>query len=156
MSQDSFAQSRQGLVSTARIAAHPIHPILVPIPIVCFVGALLTDIVYWRTATMMWSDFSAWLISAGVVIGWLAAIFGAIDLFGNRGIRNLSVAWMHAVGNVVVLVLATFNMLVHTHDAWTSVVPWGLTLSVLTVLILLVTGWLGWSMVYRYRVGVSR
>jgi uncharacterized membrane protein len=33
-------------------------------------------------------------------------------------------------------------------------VPTGLILSVLVVLILLVTGWQGWSMVYRYRVGV--
>jgi uncharacterized membrane protein len=54
----------------------------------------------------------------------------------------------------VALVLATLNMLVHTHDAWTSVVPWGLTLSALVVLILLFTGWMGWSMVYRHRVGV--
>ncbi len=52
--------------------------------------------------------------------------------------------------------LAFFNVLVHTRDAWTSVVPWGLTLSVITVLILPVTGWLGWTMVYRYGVGAAR
>ena len=28
--------------TTAQIAGHPIHPMLVPIPIACFVGALLT------------------------------------------------------------------------------------------------------------------
>jgi uncharacterized membrane protein len=39
--------------STARIARHPIHPMLVPIPIACFVGTLLTDITYWQTAEMM-------------------------------------------------------------------------------------------------------
>jgi len=63
-------------------------------------------------------------------------------------------AWPHVIGNAVALVLATLNMLVHTHDAWTSVVPWGLTLSALVVLILLFTSWMGWSMVYRHRVGV--
>jgi uncharacterized membrane protein len=30
--------------STASIFGHPIHPMLVPFPIVCFVGALVTDI----------------------------------------------------------------------------------------------------------------
>ena len=70
-----------------------------------------------------------------------------------RRARNLGAAWSHAIGNLVVLVLATLNMLVHTHDAWTSVVPWGLTLSALTVVLLLFTGWMGWAMVYRYRVG---
>jgi len=49
--------------STARIADHPIHPMLVPIPIACFIGALVTDITYAVTAEMMWSDFSAWLIT---------------------------------------------------------------------------------------------
>ena len=141
--------------STARIAAHPIHPMLVPIPIACFVGTLLTDLVYWRTAEMTWSDFSAWLISVGVVVGWIAAIVGAIDLLGSRGIRRLGAAWAHAIGNLVVLALATLNMFVHTHDAWTSVVPWGLTLSALTVLLLLFTGWMGWALVYRHRVGVA-
>src|SRR4051794_14561653 len=52
--------------STARIAGHPIHPKLVPFPIVCFVGALLTDIAYWRTADIMWANFSAWLLAAGL------------------------------------------------------------------------------------------
>jgi uncharacterized membrane protein len=46
-------------------------------------------------------------------------------------------------------------MFVHTRDAWTSVVPWGLVLSAIVVLILLVTGWLGWAMVYRHHVGVA-
>jgi uncharacterized membrane protein len=52
--------------STARIAMHPIHPMLVPFPIACFVGTLLTDIAYVNTANVMWVDFSDWLVSAGV------------------------------------------------------------------------------------------
>ena len=71
---------QEPLVYTAKIAGHPIHPMLVPIPIACFVGALLTDLAYWRTAEMTWSNFSAWLIAVGVVMGWVAAIAGAIAL----------------------------------------------------------------------------
>ena len=41
--------------STARVALHPIHPMLVPFPIACFVGALVTDLAYWKTAEMMWA-----------------------------------------------------------------------------------------------------
>jgi len=142
--------------STAQIAQHPLHPMLVPVPIVCFIGALLTDIMYCVTAEMMWADFSAWLLVVGVVIGVLAAIAGLIDLLSSRVIRSLTPAWPHALGNVAVLLLAFFNALIHTRDAWTSVVPTGLILSIITVLILPVTGWLGWAMVYRHGVGVVR
>jgi uncharacterized membrane protein len=148
--------ARTNPASTARIAMRPIHPMLVPFPIVCFVGALITDLAYWKTAEMMWADFSAWLLFAGLIMGILAAIAGLVDFFGNRLIRRLAPAWFHMVGNIIVLVLALFNCLVHSRDAWTSVVPTGLILSALTVLVLLFTGWMGWTMVYRYGAGAAK
>lgn len=144
------------LLATATVARHPIHPMLVPVPIACFVGALLTDITYYATAEMMWADFSAWLVTVGFIVGVLAALAGLTDFLSNPLIRAQAPAWPHALGNLLVLVVAFFNVLVHTRDGWTSVVPVGLTLSVITVLILPITGWLGWSMVYRHGVGVVR
>jgi uncharacterized membrane protein len=144
------------LHSTARIARHPIHPMLVPFPIVCFVGVLLSDLTYWRTAEIMWADISAWLVTIGVVMGYFAAIAGLIDFLSNRLIRLHPAAWWHVGGNLVVLVLATLNMLVHSRDAWTSVVPTGLILSAVVVIILLFTGWMGWALVYEHRIGVAR
>lgn len=141
--------------STARLGSHPIHPMLVPFAIAGLVGALVTDIAYWKTANIMWADFSSWLITVAVIFGVLAGIAGLVDFIGDRGIRAQSPAWPHAIGNLIVLALAIVNMLVHTHDGWTSVMPWGLTLSAISVLVLLVTGWLGWSLVYRHRVGIA-
>jgi uncharacterized membrane protein len=143
------------LRSTAQIAGYPIHPMLVPFPIACFLGALITDVAYWRSAQMMWADFSAWLLAIGLVMGGLAAVAGLIDFLGNRLIRTQAPAWPHMLGNIVVLLLALLNSFVHTRDAWTSVVPLGMTLSSITVLIMLATGWLGWAMVYRHGVGAS-
>jgi uncharacterized membrane protein len=141
---------------TAQVAQHPIHPMLVPIPIVCFIGALVTDIAYTLTADIMWADFSAWLLLVGFIFGVLAAIAGLTDFLTNRMIRAQPPAWPHLLGNLTVLVLSFFNILLHTRDAWTSVVPAGLVLSIIVVLILPVTGWLGWAMVYRYGVGVQK
>lgn len=141
--------------STARIASHPIHPMLVPIPIACFIGTLITDFVYWRTADMLWSDISAWLLVVGLIAALFAVIAGLIDFFGDRRIRALRAAWVHGIGNAIVLVLEIINALVHTRDAYTSVVPAGLILSAVSVLILLVTAWNGGKMVYRSGVGVS-
>ena len=140
--------------STAAIAGHPIHAMLVPFPIACFTLTLLTDIAYWRTSYLMWQHFSEWLLLAGLVFGGLAALAGAVDFLSRREVRAQRPAWPHAIGNVVVLILAFINSLVHAGDGWTGVVPWGLILSALTVLLLLVTSWLGGSMVYRHGVGV--
>ena len=83
-----------------------------------------------------------------------AATAGLFDFFGDRRIRALRAAWIHLVGNVTVLVLSIFNALIHTRDAYTSVVPTGLILSAVVVTILLITGWNGWTMVYRHGVGM--
>jgi uncharacterized membrane protein len=146
--------SAQDVRPIVRGNAAPIHPLLVCFPAACFVGALLTDIVYSQTAEMMWSNFSAWLVSAGVILGWLAVIAWLVDLAGNRYVDAPAPAWVYAIGNLIVLVLATVNMFVHTHDAWTSVVPWGLTLSVATVVVLVLTIWIGWVTIYRRDVEV--
>ncbi len=140
--------------STARVGGHPIHPMLVPIPITCFVGTLLTDIAYWRTADIMWGDFSDWLLTVGLIVSILVVIAGLIDFLGDRRIRALPQAWIHGAGNALALALAILNAMVHTRDAYTSVVPTGLILSALVVLILVVTGWNGWDMVYRHGVGL--
>jgi uncharacterized membrane protein len=151
MSQDVLASG-----PVARIAPYPIHPLIAPFAVACFVGALFTDIAYWRTAEMMWADFSAWLVTVGVILAYLAAIAGAIDFFSHRLTRRDVAGWPYIVGNVVLLILATLNAFVHTHDAWTSVVPWGLTLSALIVLVVIVTAWIGWSVISRRDVGVVR
>ena len=140
--------------STASIRSHPLHVMLVPIPIVCFVATFITDLVYWRTAAMLWADMSAWLLTIGLIISVFAVLAGLIDFLGEPRIRRLRAAWIHALGNVAALALSILNALVHTRDAYTSVVPTGLILSSLVVLILLVTGWNGWSLVYRHGVGV--
>ena len=126
-----------------------------PVPIACFIGVLLTDVTYWWSADIMWANFSAWLVTVGVIFGYFAAVFGLIDFLFSRAIRAQKPAWPHAIGNVVLLILAILNMFVHSRDAWTSVVPWGLTLSALVVLILMFTAWTGRAMVYRHRVGVA-
>jgi uncharacterized membrane protein len=140
--------------STVSLRGHPLHVMLVPIPIFCFVATLVTDIVYWRTAAMLWADMSAWLLVVGLVVSLFAATAGLIDFLGDRRIRKLRAAWIHALGNIAALVLSIINAFIHTRDAYTSVVPSGLILSALVVAILLVTGWNGWTMVYRHGVGV--
>ncbi len=141
--------------ATAKVSGHPIHAFFVPFPIVCFTLTLLTDIAFWQSGTVMWQNFSSWLLLTGLVMGGLAALAGAVDLLASRRVRATRAAWPHAIGNVIVLSLALLNSLVHAGDGWTGVVPWGLALSAITVLLMFVTVWLGRSMVYRHAIGVA-
>ena len=138
----------------ARVGHLPLHPIFAPIPLTCFGGALITDVVYSLTADILWADFSDWLITAGLIVSVFVVIAGAVDFLGERRIRALPAAWIHILGNVAALVLAIADEFIHTRDAYTSVVPTGLILTALVVVILLVSTWYGWQMVYRHGVGV--
>jgi uncharacterized membrane protein len=142
--------------STVNLRGRPLHAMLVPVPIVCFVATLVTDIVYWQTAAMLWADISAWLLVIGVIFSLFAAAVGTIDFLGDRRIRELRSAWIHGLGNFAALILSIVNTLIHTRDAYTSVVPSGLILSALVVVILVVTGWNGSTLVYRHGVGVRQ
>jgi uncharacterized membrane protein len=136
------------------VGGQPIHPMLVAFSITCFAGAFITDLVYWRTAAVVWETFSDWLITAGLIMAGFAIIALVIDFVGGKQIRR-ALAWPHTVGYVLAVLLSLINAFVHSRDAYTAVVPTGLMLSALVVIILLFTGWVGWALISRRRVGVS-
>jgi uncharacterized membrane protein len=141
--------------STARIAGHPIHPMLIPFPVAFFVAGLVCDLVYWQTANAMWAVAAMWLIGAGIVMALVAALAGFTDFFGDPRIRALNDAWWHMGGNLVLVVLQLINWYNRYASGESFVLPWGLLLSVVAVLLLLFNGWRGWEMVYRHRVGIA-
>jgi len=141
--------------SVAAINGHPIHPMLVPLPIGALSLALASDIAYLATRDQFWARSSAALLGAGIVPGALAGSMGATDFAGREQIRSKRESWLHAGGNVAALGLSTVNLLGRRRDPAEAVAPTGLVLSVVTASILLVTGWLGGELSYRHRVGVT-
>jgi uncharacterized membrane protein len=143
----------EGVKSTAAIAGHPIHPMLVALPIGFLVGALLSDIAFARNEDEFWALASLWLIRAGFVTGALAAVFGLIDFLTIQRARRLD-GWIHFIGNAIGLLLTLANWLVRQGDPVGGVMPTGLALSVIVVLLLGVTGWFGGELAFRYKIGV--
>lgn len=125
--------------SMTRSGNHPIVRTLAAFPIACFTCALVTDFCYMQTTRMMWADFSDWLLAVGMAGGVIAAIAGLTALLVNRRRDGSRAAWPVVIGSLLVLVVAFFNNLVHSRDAWSSVVPTGIALSVVTVLLMLAT-----------------
>ena len=54
--------------STASIAGHPIHPMLVAFPIAFFVATLACDITFWRTGDAYWATTAQWVLGAGLFV----------------------------------------------------------------------------------------
>lgn len=141
--------------STAKIAGHPIHPMLIPFPIAFFVGTLATDVVYSQNGQVFWATMGQWLLAAGLAMAALAAVAGLTDFLGDRRIRQLNAAWHHMIGNVTVVVIELISLWQRLEKGPDFVVPTGLILSAVVTLLLLYNGWRGWEMVYRHHVGVA-
>ena len=125
------------------------YQIFLPFPIACFTLTLFTDVAYVRSGMLLWQDFSAWLLFAGLVFGGLGILAAIVDLI-THGLM-LRGGWMLAGGSILVLALALLNSLVHAGDGWTAVVPYGLILSALVVLVIAATYWACIALPRRYR-----
>jgi uncharacterized membrane protein len=148
---DSTLISDASLRSTTMPRGRPIHRMLASFSAAYFVGALVTDLVYWQMPDVMWERFSIWLITVGLLVSGLTVIAYVIDLASGRQIDRP--AWPRAVGYAVAVLLSLFNAFVHSRDGYTAVVPTGLMLSGLVVAVLIVTAGITSALSNRNRVG---
>jgi uncharacterized membrane protein len=137
--------------STAKIFGHPIHPMLVPFPIVCFILAFVCDILYAQGHTEL-ATASNWLLGIGLVMAALAALAGLTDFLGEKRIQGAD-AIKHMLANVTAVVLELINLLFRIKNP-DFIRTAGVYISVVVVLILLYSGWKGGDLVFRHGMGV--
>lgn len=148
----------------ARIAGHPLHPMLIAFPVALYVTTLVTLLVHVATGEPFWYRAAMWANIAAVVMAVVAAIPGVIDLLGlPRRSRARSTGIRHAAFNVLALVLFVVSAVILWSNAGgeAAVAPGAeldvaapLVLSILGVLSTLAAGWLGWTLVQTHHVGV--
>jgi uncharacterized membrane protein len=110
---------------------------------VLLIAALSTDYTYYTTSLSQWANFSAWLITAGLIVTLVAVILLLIDFAtGRAGRLNTGSCVLVAAAALLSLV----NAFVHSRDAWSSVVPQGILLSTVSTILLLIAGARGWSL----------
>lgn len=140
--------------STAQIAGHPLHPMVIPFPIAFFVSVFACDIALKNGGNPGWATAALWLLGAGLIMAALAALLGLTDFLSEPRIRALNDAWWHAGINVLAVLISLYNFYIRYADP-TAAGTKGLIVSLIVVCLLLVSGWKGWEMVYRHHVGVS-
>jgi uncharacterized membrane protein len=126
---------------------------LIPFPIVCFIGTFVTDIVYTRNHDPGWATASHWLLIVGLVMAALAAVAGLTDFLGDDRIRRLGDAVKHMLANVTAVVLELVNLVLRLRDP-AFIDSTGVYISGIVVLILLYSGWKGGDLVFRHGIGV--
>lgn len=137
--------------STARIGDHPIHPMLIPFPIVCFILTFVCDIFYARGDTTL-AAASNWLLGIGLVMAALAAVAGLTDFLGDKRIQGAD-AVKHMLANVTAVVLELVNLILRLGNA-DFIASTGVYISGVVVLILIYSGWKGGDLVFRHGIGV--
>lgn len=144
--------------SSVVVAKHPLHPMLVTIPIGAFLLTLIGDLAYAGTHNPFWHGFSMWTMGIGIIGGLLAAVPGLIDYLtvvpAGEAKRQ---ATTHMILNVSIVGLFIINLAIRYYAGATSGAPWGwaLALTIVGNLALLYSGWLGGELVYRHRLGVE-
>jgi uncharacterized membrane protein/nitrite reductase/ring-hydroxylating ferredoxin subunit len=143
--------------SRAAIRSHPIHPMLVAFPIGLFITSLIFDLLgSQRGNASLWA--AGWYcVIAGLCFSLVAAIPGVVDLFSvvppNSSGRNRG--YKHALLNLA-MIAVFIAVAAHRGDAATQPDRMSLLLSAVGVLLLLASGWLGATLVYRNQIGVDR
>jgi len=142
--------------SRAKFLGHPIHPMLIVLPLGLFITAVVFDgIDLWRGSTGL-ATAAYWNIAAGIVGGLLAAVFGLIDWLAiPGGTRAKGIGLLHGGANVVVVVIFAVVWLTRG-DAPDANPTTALFLLEAAALVLgAVAGWLGGELVDRLGVGVD-
>ncbi len=143
--------------SKAAIGTHPIHPMLVPLPIGAFFLALIADILHASNHDPFWYRFAYFAIEVGIVTALLAAVFGAVEYFGVRmSAKGARVATWHGLINVTVVLMYAVSWWLRRHDGALGTPRFtpAMAIAVLAFAMLGVSGWLGGNLAYHHKVGV--
>ena len=125
---------------------------LIPLPIGLWVFSLVADIIYRAGGAPVWDDVAYYTLAGGIVGALLAAVPGFLDYVTLPRSRARQLATTHMTLNLTIVVLQAIDFFLRSRELPGATAPF--VLSLISVAVLMVSGWLGWEMVYRYGVGV--
>jgi len=153
------------MYSKARIAGHPIHPMLVAFPIGFYTAAVGSMLAYVGTHEAFWYRVAMVANIAGIVGAVLAVIPGAIDLFALPSKSRARAAGLkHAGFNLVSTGLFVITgillyrgwsnrVMVDGEYVFDATIP--LAMGVVAWVSMIIAGSLGWTLVQTHHVGVK-
>jgi uncharacterized membrane protein len=153
------------MYSKARVAGHPIHPMIVGFPIAFYTATVATLLAYVGTHEAFWYRVAMVANIAGIVTALIAVVPGAIDLFAlpaqsrarAAGLKhagfNLVSTGLFAVTALLLYRSWTHRMMVDGEYLFEATVP--LAMSVVAWVSMVIAGSLGWTLVQTHHVGIK-
>jgi uncharacterized membrane protein len=144
--------------SKARIGGHPIHPMLIPFPLALWTTSFATDVLFYFHHNTSLLLISKYMIGAGIIGAAAAAIPGIIDWSAIKHPEARKVANWHARINVVALIVFSVSLyfrLGRNGDIVGRHLTIPFLLSLVGVILISISGYLGGDLAYRYGIGVS-
>jgi uncharacterized membrane protein len=128
------------------IAGHPIHPMLVTLPIGLWIFSLVCDLAFAGTGNAQWQTTAYLTLGGGIVGALLAAVPGLIDLLSLHEGTERRTGILHMVLNLAIVAVQAINFWLRTLADYNVGLTLGL--SVVAVVALVVSGWLGGHLVH--------
>jgi uncharacterized membrane protein len=146
------------MASTASIGGHPIHPMLIPFPIALWSTSFAVDVLFYFVRNDSLLLISKFMLAAGCLGALAAAIPGLIDKLNIKDRQVTRLANWHAILNVLALVIFASSFYLRTR-AGAQMVDYHLRipflLSLVGIILISISGWLGGEMAYKHGVGVT-
>jgi uncharacterized membrane protein len=137
----------------ARIKGHPLHPMIVGIPIGLCTFSFVADLIRvlgWGGAA--WFDMASYAIAGGIIGALIAAVPGFIDYLTITDARVRDIAFAHMVTALFVIALFGFSLWLR----WSGDVGYlPVGVSLVGLMLLGVVGWLGGEMVFVHGMGMG-
>ena len=141
--------------STASFKGHPLHPIIIPLPIGLWIFSIVSDLIFkFGFGGPVWNDVAFYTLGGGIVGALIAALPGFIDLTDLQNPKTKTIAIWHMTINLLAVVLYCVNFWLRMHLAPGDNLP--IVLSAIGVGLIIISGWLGGELVYVRGVAVKQ
>ena len=134
------------MTTRVSIAGHPVHAMLVPIPIGLWIFSLIADFVFISTGDPRWAATAFFTLGGGIIGALLAALPGLVDLIGLRDSRAQRIGVYHLVLNLAIVAVQAVNFWLRMDEGGSDVLP--RAISIVAVAALIASGWLGGHLVH--------
>jgi uncharacterized membrane protein len=134
------------MTTRVTIAGHPLHAMLVTIPIGLWVFSLISDIVFALTGDIRWDVTAYFTLGGGIVGALLAAVPGLLDFLGLHKAEERRIAVIHLSLNLAIVAVQVINFWIRGQTMTSGRLP--MLMSVVAVAALVVSGWLGGQLVH--------